>query len=422
MSGRLFAQHDMTAMATGAPLGVSHSRLGSGTSWLPDSSPMRAATGMWGNWSVSLHGSAYGQYDDQFTKRGDQQIGVTDWEMAMAMRPVSGGLLQLHVMTSVEPLVLGGGGYPQLLQTGGTFQHAVLHDRQHPHDAIMELAAMYEHSVMGSMALSVYAGAVGEPALGPVAFMHRPSAESDPVAPLGHHWQDAAHQSFGVVTLGLSTGSVKLEGSLFNPREPDENHLLVDYREARLDSYAGRLSWAATPRVVASAWWAYLNSHDRLDPTMRMHRYGASVITELRGPGGGQWASTFIWGTNLHHHGAGSHELLHAEPGASPHHRSSSQLVESNLKIGPRSAVFARIERVQKNGEELGFLGGDLTTLYDIRSIVAGFTHQIASVGSAEFALGARGGVNFVPSALLPTYGTRTPAGYAVYTQLRPRR
>jgi hypothetical protein len=192
--------------------------------------------------------------------------------MLMAMRSVRGGVLRLSAMTSVEPFVLGGSGYPELLQTGGTYLHSPIHDRQHPHDALMELAAAYERTVTHGVAISAYVGAVGEPALGPVAFMHRPSAENDPLAPLGHHWQDAGHQSFGVLTLGVGTSTVKLEGSLFNPREPDENHMVVDYRDARLDSYAGRLSWAATPHLVASAWWAFLNSHERLDPTTRMHR------------------------------------------------------------------------------------------------------------------------------------------------------
>ena len=35
-------------------------------------------------------------------------------------------------------------------------------------------------------------------------FMHRPSAADDPFAPLGHHWQDATHEAFGVVTTGLT--------------------------------------------------------------------------------------------------------------------------------------------------------------------------------------------------------------------------
>lgn len=427
LSGRLLAQdpaprpmqHDMAAMAAHSPLGLPQSRMGSGTSWLPDSSSFRAATAIWGRWMISLQGAVFGQYVDQSTKRGDQQLGITDWEMMMATRPLGDGFLHVHAMTSVEPFVLGGAGYPELLQNGGTYRHAPIHDRQHPHDALMELSSTYENSLTDDLAFSVYAGAVGEPALGPVAFMHRPSAENDPFAPIGHHWQDNTHQSFGVLTLGFNTRTLKIEGSLFNPREADENHLIVDYRDARLDAYAGRLSWAPTARIVASAWMGFLNAHERLDPTGRMHRYGVSIITSSRGPGRGRMSGTLLWGMNLHHHGSASHALVHGDPGASPHHKSSSWLAESNLEVGSRGAVFARVEQVQKNGAEFGFSGGDLTTLYDVRSIAAGGTYRIVAVGNAELSLGARAAVNFVPQALLANYGTRTPTGFAVYARLR---
>ena len=49
----------------------------------------------------------------------------------------------------------------------------------------------------------VYFGYPGEPALGPPTFMHRPSAMDDPDAPIGHHWQDSTHVTFGVATAGL---------------------------------------------------------------------------------------------------------------------------------------------------------------------------------------------------------------------------
>ena len=70
----------------------------------------------------------------------------------------------------------------------------------------------------------------------------------------------------------------------------------------------------------------------------------------------------------------------------------------------------------------LGFEEEELTALYDVRSIVAGYTRRVASVGRAEISLGARGSVNFVPQSLLATYGTRTPGGFAIYTQVRPSR
>lgn len=425
-SGRLFAQHDMPGMdmprtPANGPAGLHDAKMGSGTSWLPDSSRARALTFSRGAWMLSLQGALFAQYDDQSTQRGDRQLGITDWEMLMAMRPAAGGLLHLSLMTSMEPFVLGGRGYPLLLQTGGSYARFPLHDRQHPHEALMELSAMYEHSIGSRVAGFMYAGLAGEPALGPVAFMHRPSAANDPLAPLGHHWQDAAHESFGVVTAGLNSRTLRLEGSLFNPREADEHHLVADFRGARLDSYAGRLSWAATPRVVAAAWWGYFNSHDRLDPDTRMHRYGASVLTEQRGPAGGRWSSTLVWAMNVHHHGPGAHELLHGNPNASPHHHSSSLLAESTLEIGRKNAVFARIEAVKKSGEELGFQGGDLTALYDIRSYVVGVSRQLIARRSLALGVGARGSLSWLPRSLELTYGTRRPTGAAIYLQIRPR-
>src|SRR2546426_11636353 len=82
----------------------------------------------------------------------------------------------------------------------------------------------------------------GEPAVGPVAFPHRPSAAADPLAPISHHWQDGTHITFGVVTAGMFTRNVKLEASWFNGREPDENRTNFDYTGRRLDSYSARLT------------------------------------------------------------------------------------------------------------------------------------------------------------------------------------
>ena len=325
---------DMSTMQMTMPLGAPQSRMGSGTSWLPDSTRVRQLSFMAGQWMLSLQAKVYGQYVNQHTKRGDTQAGVTDWEMLMAMRSIGRGQLRLNLMTTLEPLTIGGSGYPLLLQTGGTYQHSFLHDRQHPHNAMMEVSAAFDQPIANVAAFSVYAAAVGEPAIGPVASMHRPSAENDPLAPIGHHWQDASHQSFGVFTLGVNTRTIKLEASLFNPREPDEHHLFMDYRGAKLDSYAGRLTWAASPHLVASSWYGFLNSHERLDPTARMHRYGASVLTQSRGIRGGDWSNTFVWAMNLHHHDGASHAILHGGANASPHHHASSLLAETNLGIG----------------------------------------------------------------------------------------
>src|SRR5256712_6306018 len=92
----------------------------------------------------------------------------------------------------------------------------------------MELAALYERPVGRNLGLSVYLAPVGEPAVGPVAFPHRPSAADDPLAPISHHWQDGTHITFGVVTAGGFTRAGKLEGFLFNGREPRDHTQGVD--------------------------------------------------------------------------------------------------------------------------------------------------------------------------------------------------
>src|SRR5262249_53931942 len=149
-----------------------------------------------------------------------------------------------RTMLSLDAAGVGSGGYPLLLQSGETYHGEPIHDRQHPHDFWMELSALYLKPISKSAGVELYLAPSGEPALGPVAFMHRPSAMDNPVAPIGHHWQDATHISFGVATVGLFTHNIKLEGSLFNGREPDDNRW--DFDMGSLNSWSTRLTWNPT--------------------------------------------------------------------------------------------------------------------------------------------------------------------------------
>ncbi len=394
--------HAMLGMMQG-PLGISHVRMGSGTSWMPDSSPMHATHAMWGDWTVMLHGVAFGFYDNQGSRRGDRQLGIADWEMLMAMRHIGTGLLHLHVMASLEPATIGARGYPLLLQTGESYKGAPLHDRQHPHDFVMELAAMFQKPLARNLAAELYGGIAGEPALGPVAFMHRPSAQNDPFAPLGHHWQDATHISYGVLTAGLYSRRWKLEGSVFNGREPDENRWNVDLR--RLDSYSGRLTVNPTGRLSISGWYGWLPSPEALHPDESVHRYGASVQYGSRGIAGGAWGSSLVWGANAH---AG--------------HAQNSIAAESNLEIGAKNAVFARAEYVRKSAEELVVPSVDPAREFHIQSLVGGYVREVIAFRGGTIGIGGRATANFVPSALAPSYGTRHPAGFAIYLRVRPSR
>src|SRR5438045_6909641 len=98
------------------PLGIPETRMGSGTSWLPDASPMHAAHYILGRWTLMLHGKGFLQYDWQGGSRGSNQLGIVNWAMAAARRPLGGGQLQLRAMLSAEPWTIGSRGYALLLQ------------------------------------------------------------------------------------------------------------------------------------------------------------------------------------------------------------------------------------------------------------------------------------------------------------------
>jgi len=389
------------------PLGIPMERTGSGTSWLPDDSPMHADHVMRGSWELMLHGVAFAMYDRQGSRRGDEQFSSVNWGMLMATRQAAGGRLQLRGMVSAEPWTVGGQGYPLLLQTGESYRGEPLHDRQHPHDLFMEIAALYERAISNRVGLSLYVAPVGEPAIGPVAYPHRPSAMNDPMAPIAHHWQDATHITFGVVTAGIFTHSLRLEGSVFNGREPDENRTNFDYSGRHLDSWSGRLAWNASPHWSASAGYAYLQSPESSAPGESVHRLSASLMNGRTFGQHGELATSFVFGANRHSGAA------HLEP---------SYLLESNLELGGAHSIFGRAEYVQKSADDLVLGAAGPTGEFDLTSLVAGYVYEFDRAGTVRTGIGARGSVNFIPAALQPIYGTREPAGFAVYIRFRPQR
>jgi len=389
------------------PLGIPETRMGSGTSWLPEASPLHAAHYVLGRWTLMLHGEGFLQYDRQGGSRGSQQLGSVNWAMAAASRPLGGGQLQLRAMLSAEPWTIGSGGYPLLVQSGESYRGAPLHDRQHPHDLFMELATLYERPVAANLGLSLYLAPVGEPAVGPVAFPHRPSAADDPLAPISHHWQGGTHITFGVVTAGVFTRSVKLEASWFNGREPDENRTNFDYAGRRLDSYSGRLTVNPGPRWSLSTWYAYLRSPEVLYPDESLHRIGAAVLTTQPVGAGGTWSSAVIYGANAQ---IGTGRLA------------SSILMETTFDPDGTNSLFARGEYVRKSAEDLAIPDVPATTRYDVGALALGYLRRVGSAAGLAAGVGVRGSLNFVPPSLNAVYGSRTPLGGAIYLRLQPVR
>ncbi len=394
---------DMEARTAGV-LGIPHTRLGSGTSWQPQAAPHYGWHFVRGSWTLMIHGVAYAEYDKQLSARGDDQIGSINWGMLMAMHSLWGGMLHLHGMLSAEPATIGSAGYPLLLQSGESYRGEALHDRQHPHDLFMELAALYEHPVAQNLALSLYVAPVGEPAIGPVAFPHRPSAASDPLAPLGHHWQDATHITFGVLTLGMFSRTWRLEGSIFNGREPDEHRTDIETR--KLDSYAGRIFYNPNANWSYSASAAYIASPEVLHPDESLHRYAASIMnTRLLGTRG-ELSTSLIYGAN-------------AVSGA---RLANGALIETDVSLDGVDTFFGRAEFVQKSAQDLVVADFTESRRYNIAALTLGYSREIVRARGLTLGASILGTVTAIPEGLEGAYGTRSPKGYAIFLRLRPDR
>jgi hypothetical protein len=395
-------QHDMQHMSHGDQAAMPPAREGSGTSWLPDETPMYAVHSQYGGWMLMAHGNGFLQYLHESGRRGDDQAGSINWFMGMADRQVGDGHLGLRAMLSLEPWTIRGCGYPDLLASGELCQGEAIHDRQHPHDLFMEVASEYDRPLARGVRLQVYGGPVGEPALGPVAFPHRVSAMPNPLAPITHHWLDATHITYGVVTGGVYGTRWKAETSLFNGREPDEHRTNFDF--AALDSWSGRLWFLPTPRwalQVSAGTLREAEANADGGPRRDVKRVTASATYHRAFAEGTIWATTVGWGRN-------------AEPGEDA---TNALLVETNLTVAEEDAWTGRFELSRKSGHDLAIERHDLFT---VARLQGGYTRYFGAWNQLKPGVGAALSAAVVPGSLKDAYGSRVNAGFALFVTLRP--
>ncbi len=375
-------------------------RLAAGTAWQPESVPHAGFHATAGDWNLMFHGLLFAGYDMQGGNRGSSSGVGMGWLMAMADRRLGTGHFAARVMLSPEPLTVANGGYPLLLQTGETYKNQSLIDRQHPHDLFMEIAAIYTMDLGPATALQLYAAPVGEPALGPPGFPHRISAASDPMAPIGHHWQDSTHISFGVLTAGFVTRHLKLEGSWFNGREPDEKRSDIELHT--FDSFAARLSASPVPSLVGQVSVGYLSGPEALAPDQSVRRVTASVSHYQAFSSGGHCATTAAYGYNKEE----------GEFGA------SSALLETDVNLDGRNVIFGRAEYVRKAGNALALPGDLQRFLFDLGTVSVGYLRNLGAFAGVQPGVGVRGTVNLLAQGLEPFYSSRHPLGAILYLRL----
>jgi len=347
-------------------------------------------------------GVVWVMFNDQGSSRGGSEVKAPNWWMGMAERRVGRGTLTIDAMLSLDPATVGKRGYREIFQAGEAVDGRPLIDRQHPHDLFMQLAAVWRVPVNDSTGFTVAGGPVGEPALGPVAFMHRASAADNPTAPLGHHTFDSTHIAFGVVTAAVDHGPLVLEGSVFNGREPDENRWDFDF--ARLDSFSGRVWYRPNEEWEFQASTGRLKSPEELEP-------GNDIVRSTVSASWTQQNDTAIssvtaaFGRNDTDHGARNAFFLEG-----------ARHLDMNT-------LYGRFEALQV---ETALLQSGLVIegpAADVKDTVLAFT--IGGVRDVLAWRGFEGGVGAdvsfygVPDALQPIYSAH-PISFHVFFRLRP--
>ncbi|WP_041257921.1 hypothetical protein [Fibrella aestuarina] len=388
-------------------------RNGSGTSWMPDRTPMYAYMkhSMSDNkWMYMLHYSVFLRHTNQnFTNptgRGrEARIDAPNWAMGMAQRTVGKrGLFTAKLMVSLDPLTVGNGGYPLLFQTGESFRGQPLVDRQHPHDLFSELSVSYSHAFSRDADAFVYVGYPGEPALGAPAFMHRISSFNNPDSPLSHHWIDATHITFGVATAGFRYKIAKLEVSSFTGREPDE--FRYNFDRPRFDSYSYRVSVNPTAGLALQFSQGMIKSPELLHAGEDVSRTTASLLHSAQfGAGDRYITSSLIWGMNSHD---GVNE--------------NAYLAETSLQLG-RLALYGRYENVTKSIDELGLSATTAEaadhTLVNIDNLTLGTNWRLLRMANTDLAVGTQLTVGLPSATLRPLYGN-APLSGQLYLRLTP--
>lgn len=341
-----------------------------------------------------LHGSIMPRFDHQGGPRGGGKFDAPNWIMGMLSHDIgSDGRLTFRGMFSLEPLTEGS-CYPMLFQTGDTWQGQPLIDYKDPHNLFSELSATYSQRLADHSSAFLYIGYPGEPALGPSVFMHRPSAMSNPDAPISHDWMAGTHITFGVATVGVSLGNWKLEGSAFNGSAPQS---LYGFDKPTINSYSGRLSFNPTNELSFQISSGHITNPggDSVD----LIRSTASAMYTKNFGDGSWWATTLCWGEN--------HEIHFA--------KEEALLLESQYTIEDYS-FFGRTVYVQKSDVELAF-SDSRTQLHDLSDAAIGLTRTLFDLAGMEAGIGAQISYHFVPESLRPLYSAH-PVSFELFFEV----
>lgn len=399
-------QHKMPDMKHDNPASHFFMTQGAGTAVNPESSSMAMAMKKAGDWSLMVHGYAFLNVIEQSGPRGGDDVFSTNHLMLIGERqPNSDSSFLIRAMLSLEPGTIQDGQYPLLFQTGETADGEPIIDGQHPHDLFMELSAQYGYQVNPETLVHFYGGLRGDPALGPVAFPHRISAQELPQAALSHHLQDSTHIADMVFTGGIKYKQFRLEFSAFHGAEPDEDRWDLD--PGAIDSWSTRFTYTPTENWAAQISTGRLKNPEELEPG-DIQRTTASVSHHRR-LSDGFWASSIVWGWN--------HKILEDLD-------IHSYLFESVWQFRHVNYLTGRLEIVDKDelfghGSELENGPEDIEDeVFNIKAFTFGYARDFDLIPGFQTGAGANMTFYSTPGELEPFYGD-SPKGFFFYFRIR---
>jgi hypothetical protein len=351
-------------------------------------------------WSIAVDGVLFATLDKQGGRRGETQFRSQNWLMAAGSHQLGPGSFSATAMVSAEPLTAYGKGYAQIFQVGEAYEGLQITDHQHPHDLFMQLSAAWSVPLGDRTRLTFAGGPVGEPALGPVPFMHRASSAENPTAPIAHHIFDSTHIANGVILGRIDRGIASVEGSVFRGRESDD--VRYDLDVGALDSWSIRGWVRPTSSWSIQASYGFLEEPEALEPGDQ-RRSSASASWSRHRPSGFT-AVTAAVGRNRRQYST-----------------VDSVLLEGTHKAG-RWSVYGRFERTDVETEVLLFPNtvhvphpGELVDT--VRAFTVGSVRDVATIRG--LALGLGGDVTFygVPEILQNTHDAR-PVSFHVFLRI----
>jgi hypothetical protein len=330
------------------------------------------------------------------------------WMLMLDKKTSARNTVEVSWMGTTDLWTIPKNGTPELFQAGeANAAGTPFIDAQHPHSSpIMGLtfSDILTYGANGENRLTFFFAPRGEATAGPESFMHRPSAEGNPDAPLGHHLQDVFHISSTVVGAKVDSGKWSIEASAFSGVEPSPSVVNLDMHKP--DSFGVRANYRANDNVTIGGSYARVKALDRANNPLQQsedERAYAAWIQTSHMLSQGKLSTTTLFGRN---------------DNKTSEQQLNSFLEEFLFELG-KNNFYGRFELVQRTPEQLEVQVTDgKTGAKWLKAYTLGYERRIKQQGDIKVFSGLALSTYSVPKDFQGAYGKR-PLTAKVYLRIK---